>query len=98
MVSFTVYIFTRLPTAYYDKEKDLADAKRELATVKSIQLELVRHSRLSRRVIKIEKEMEQIQQSHAPLSAQVKQILRIARVRLIDLPQSRVLPHWLLCR
>ena len=56
------------------------EAAQELALIKSVQLELVRHSLLTRKVIKIDKQIETIQSKHAPKQRSVKNVLRIIRV------------------
>lgn len=56
-------------------------AQIELAKIKSVQLEFVKHSLLSRKVISIEKKIENIQVLYAPRLLRVKKIFRILRVR-----------------
>jgi hypothetical protein len=55
-------------------------AQKEVAQIKSVQLELVKHSLLTRKVIKLEKEIEKLQQSVQPTSLKVKYYSRIIRV------------------
>ena len=56
-------------------------AQMELAKIKSVQLEFVKHSLLSRKVISIEKKIENIQVLYSPRLLRVKKIFRILRVR-----------------
>eukprot|EP01038_Epipyxis_sp_PR26KG_P012522 gene12522-16795_t len=55
-------------------------AQVELRTIKSIQVELVRHSKLTRKVIKCDKELETIQATYAPKAQKVRSIFRTLRV------------------
>jgi hypothetical protein len=52
----------------------------ELSTIKSVQLELVKHSKLTRKLIKIDKELETVQAQYIPKAKKVKKLLRIFRV------------------
>ena len=52
----------------------------EVASIKSVNLEFVRHSLLTRKVIKIEKRIEVIQSEYAPKAIKVKNFFRICRV------------------
>lgn len=56
----------------------------ELAKIKSVQLEFVKHSLLSRKVISIEKKIENIQVLYSPRLLRVKKIFRVLRVRNED--------------
>lgn len=58
------------------------DAKAEVSAIKSVQLELVKHSLATRKVIKIEKEIEAIKESFIPASKNMKNSFRIVRVGL----------------
>ena len=62
-------------------EIKILETKIELSRIKSVQLELVKHSKLSRALIKYEKDLEAIQSQYAPKALQVKKIFRIIRVR-----------------
>lgn len=59
------------------------EALKEVAGIKSVQLELVRHSLLTRKVIKIEKQIEKLQNDQAPKILKIKNIARCLRVSLI---------------
>ena len=48
--------------------------------IKSVQLEFVKHSLLTRKLIKFDKEIEKLQFNHGPVAARVKKIMRISRV------------------
>ena len=52
----------------------------EVASIKSVNLEFVRHSLLTRKAIKIEKRIETIQFEHAPKAIKIKNFFRICRV------------------
>jgi hypothetical protein len=52
----------------------------ELSRIKSMQQEFVKHAKLSRLVIKYEKELETIQAQYAPKALRVKKTMRIIRV------------------
>lgn len=53
---------------------------KELRGIKSVQLELVRNSKLERKVIKIDKEIEAIKAEQEPKIAKTKKMLRFLRV------------------
>ena len=61
------------------REEKLA-LQAELATIKSVQLEFVRHSLLSRRVIKLEKQIDEIVEKQGPLRIRVQRALQILRL------------------
>ena len=61
-------------------ETDKYIAQSELAKIKSVQLEFVKHSLLSRKVISIEKKIENIQALYSPRLLSVRKIFRIIRV------------------
>mmetsp|Transcript_11847 Transcript_11847/g.11496 ORF Transcript_11847/g.11496 Transcript_11847/m.11496 type:complete len:172 (+) Transcript_11847:138-653(+) len=52
----------------------------EVVSIKSVNLEFVRHSLLTRKVIKIEKRIETIEMDHAPKVLAIKKNFRIFRV------------------
>ena len=58
---------------------DIQSITKQIATVKSIQLEFVKHSKLSRQNIKIEKEVEAIKEEQAPKSKLIKTVLQVTR-------------------
>lgn len=51
-----------------------------MVSIKSVNLEFVRHSLLTRKVIKIEKRIETIESDHAPKVLKIKKNFRISRV------------------
>jgi hypothetical protein len=63
-------------------EAEKLDTQLELAKIKSVQLEFVKHSLLARKIIKIEKQLEIIQGQYVPKSTRTKKYLRIARVSI----------------
>jgi hypothetical protein len=86
-----VYEVIRILAAFYlSKPSDelrllkiqKAETTLEVASIKSVNLEFVRHSLLTRKVIKIEKMIETITADHAPKALKVKNYLRIFRVSL----------------
>ena len=60
-------------------EGNLLVAQTELTKIKSVQLELVKHSLLKRKIIKIGKQLEAIQFREGP--KKVKSVFRVLRVR-----------------
>lgn len=58
------------------------EVESELATIKSIQVEFVRHSQLTRKVIKLDKEMEGINDGLPSKRRRVKSVLRVLRLAL----------------
>ena len=63
-------------------EVEKYEAQAELSTIKSVQLEFVRHSLLTRKVIKAEKQLELIQSQYLPKVQKVRRYLRIIRVNI----------------
>lgn len=61
-------------------ETQKLEAQVELSKIKSVQLELVKHSKLSRAIIKFEKQLEVIQAQYAPKALSVKKYARFTRV------------------
>jgi hypothetical protein len=61
-------------------ESDKFDAQAEVAKIKSVQLELVKHSKLTRSIISIEKKIENLQAAYYPRLLLVRKICRIVRV------------------
>ena len=57
-----------------------ADTALEICSIKHVNLEFVRHSLLTRKIIKIEKRIETFQSELAPKALRVKKILRSCRV------------------
>ena len=76
------YFFAKPPDQIRKYNLEKAKANKELAEIKSIQLELVRHSLLTRKVIKIDKDIEKLQEKLIPRAKKVKQFFRILRVSL----------------
>lgn len=62
-------------------EDSKIEAQLELAKIKSVQLEFVKHSKLSRSIIKIEKQLEAIQAQYLPKAQKVRRYLRGIRVQ-----------------
>lgn len=81
------YILARPSSEANNLEVKILETKIELSRIKSVQLELVKHSKLSRSLIKYEKELETIQAQYAPKALQVKKIFRIIRVGVLFLCQ-----------
>lgn len=52
----------------------------EQRKIKSVQLELVKHSKLERKIIKIDKEIEKINSENGPKVTKTRKILRYLRV------------------
>lgn len=74
--------FFAQPSAEAKKlEVEKYEVQAELSTIKSVQLEFVRHSLLTRKVIKAEKQLELIQSQYLPKVQRVRRYLRIIRVR-----------------
>eukprot|EP01040_Poterioochromonas_malhamensis_P001193 gene1193-1266_t len=61
-------------------EKEKLQIQYELSTIKSIQLELVRHSKLERNLIKIDKEIEKLKASQIPKEKKMKSYFQIGRL------------------
>lgn len=79
------YIIAGPSSKVTELEKEKVVTQIELRSIKSVQLELVRHSKLERKVIKIDKEIEGIKALQEPKIASTRKILRIARVSLFEL-------------
>lgn len=93
------YVLAR-PSAEVNKlEIEKYDAMAEVAKIKSVQLEFVKHSKLTRNVIKIEKTIETLQAQYFPRLLKVRKIFRILRVRSPNLhfPASFVWRINVLC-
>lgn len=63
-------------------ELEKYETQAELATIKSVQLEFVKHSLLTRKLIKTEKQLESIQSLYLPKLLKVRRYMRILRVKL----------------
>lgn len=62
-------------------ELEKYEAVAEVAKIRSVQLEFVKHSKLTRKVISIEKQIETLQAQYFPRLLRVRKVFRIARVR-----------------
>lgn len=76
----SAYQFGKPPDKLRQLLEQKAETNLELADIKSVNLEFVKHSKLSRKVIKIEKEIETIQLTSAPRIKKVKYVSRVFRV------------------
>jgi hypothetical protein len=61
-------------------EIDKREAQVEVAKIKSVQLEFVKHSLLQRKVISIEKKIELLQLQYNPRLQAVRKVFRVLRV------------------
>ena len=77
------YLLARPSDEIRQLNQQKAEASAELATIKSVHVEFVRHSLLSRKVIKLEKRIETIQMDYAPKAQRAKGIFRTIRVRVV---------------
>lgn len=68
------------PSELKQLNDDLYNTKLDVMGIKSIQLELVKHSKLTRRVIKLEKQIETITEAQIPIVDKWMYILNVARV------------------
>lgn len=80
---FIAFLLAAPPSKIRQLEKDKLELQLELASIKSVQLELVRHSKLERKVIKIDKELETLKGSQQPKADSSRKILRVVRVSLL---------------
>lgn len=74
-----------------EKEKILVQI--ELRAIKSVQLELVKNSKLERKVIKIDKEIETLNAQQEPKVEKTRKVLRILRVSPVSLPDGACAHH-----
>lgn len=58
------------------------EAQIEIGLIKSIQLEFVRHSLLSRKIIKYDKQIEDVLEKQVPFKSRVQTVFRVLRVAL----------------
>jgi len=56
-----------------------AEYQVELSTITAIQVDFVRHSKLTRNIIKLDKEIEQLQGEYAPRVSKTKSVARFIR-------------------
>jgi hypothetical protein len=80
---FSAYLLGGPSSKIFELEDQKAAAQIELASIKSVQLELVRHSKLERQVIKLDKEIETLKASQAPKGQKIRSTLRTVRVSVI---------------
>lgn len=73
------YFFVGQSSKVNQLEKEKLEIQFELAQIKSIQLELVRHSKLERKMIKIDKEIEGLKANQIPKEKKFKSSVNIAR-------------------
>lgn len=71
---------TQPPSELKTIANQITETKQDLCKIKSIQLELVKHSKLTRRLIKLEKQTESIKEEQAPRVAKWQYIMTVARV------------------
>jgi hypothetical protein len=74
------YFFGGQSSQYTKLEDEKLKIQLELSTIKSIQLELVRHSKLERKLIKLDKELETLKASQGPKEKKIKSMANILRV------------------
>ena len=78
---FALELFVKRPPAELTTATAELNATRiELCEVKSIQLQFVKHSKLSRKAIKLEKQVEDIKLAQVPKLIRLRNILWIIRV------------------
>lgn len=83
---FLGYFFSGGYSAYVKQrklEKERLEVSAELASIKSIQLELVRNSKLERKIIQIDKELDTLKADATPKGALTKKIFRALRLVMI---------------
>ena len=68
---------------YYELMTAREATKKELSEIKSIQVEFVKHSKLERKIIKIEKDIDSIKSTDGPKAEKINFILRIVRVSIL---------------
>lgn len=73
------YFFGGQSSQYTKLEDEKLKIQLELSTIKSIQLELVRHSKLERKLIKLDKELETLKASQGPKEKKIKSMANILR-------------------
>ena len=67
------------PSIITQLEKEKMEVLVELASIKSVQVELVRSSKLERRKISLEKQIEKLEAALPPMVHKVRKIVRIIR-------------------
>jgi len=68
------------PSELKAAELELRETRLALCKVKSIQVEFVKHSKLSRKALKIEKDIEKMKESKVPQIARVKNMLGYVKI------------------
>ncbi len=58
-----------------------AQISKEVSEIRSIHLDLVNHSKLTRKIIKIDKQIAALKEAHVPRFQKVRKIGRVVRVR-----------------
>ena len=77
--NFLAYLFGRASDKYLKLKKDLFVKNEEKKGIKSMQQEFVRHSKLERDIIAIEKQIDAITANEGPKSEKINFILRTFR-------------------
>lgn len=78
------YVLARPSTEIIKLENDRLDAVVEVGKIRSVQLEFVKHSKLSRKVISIEKQIETLQAQYFPRLLKVRKFFRVLRVNIFQ--------------
>lgn len=73
------YVLARPSSETKKLEAEKVEVQIALAKIKSVQLEFVEHSLLSRKVIKIDKQLSAICEAYIPKAQRAKKIMRIFR-------------------
>jgi hypothetical protein len=68
------------PRKIKELEQEKFEAKFELASIKSVQVEFIRHSKLQREIIRIDRELEILKANQQPKADKLKYIMHIVRV------------------
>ncbi|KAJ1426463.1 hypothetical protein B484DRAFT_419944 [Ochromonadaceae sp. CCMP2298] len=74
------YLIARPSPQMAKLDIDKREAQVEVAKIKSVQLEFVKHSLLQRKVISIEKKMELLQLQYNPRLQAVRKVFRVLRI------------------
>lgn len=74
------YVLARPSSKVIQLECDKYDAMAEVGKIRSVQLEFVKHSKLTRKVIALEKEIETLQAQYFPRLLKVRKVFRVLRV------------------
>jgi hypothetical protein len=75
-----VYFFVAQSSQFRKFENEKIQVQFELSQIKSVQLELVKNSKLERNLIKIDKEIEKLKANQIPKEKNAKYYFRIGRV------------------